>query len=685
MRYYHRILIFSVLMSSLVTEAQTDVTIRKRDFSIKKSGSDEAWKHVIEGDKYYSEKGIWYSNAFREYVKASGYNSSNAELNYKAGVSALFSDNKEKAAGFLIKALELNKNVAEDVLFLAGRSLQYSGRFSEAIEKFKSYIGSVADKPEQNVRMANKYIEECNSALIITTDTLRIEIVNAGANINSGSDEYSGLISDDGKNMFFASRRKLPKSHRNYSDSKFDENIFISKRIGDSWEEASLAGEALITAYCETPVYLNSTDDTLYIYAGYENGGDVKRSFKKKEEWKSPQPIPFGINSRGNETSFTFSPSGREIYFVSDMKQDNYGGKDIYFIRKINNSKWTKPQNAGPVINSAYDEESVRFSVTGDTLWFSSQGHNSIGGFDIFYCVRNQAGEWVSLRNYGYPVNTPSDDFFYYPSQGDNRTFYFASNRSGGFGGFDIYRGRILPADPPLPFSDTVSAKIEIIAPPVVPAVIPEAEKVRMLNLNGKVSDSETGEPVPANIDIIDFNTDSVIVSGARSDADGSYLVRIPYVKSFLIAMRASGFLSDLKRVDMPDTYFKDSFTLDVTLTKVKVGKKVVLNNILFETGKSVLAAGSYTELGRLLNIMLDNPKIRIEISGHTDNTGNQQTNLKLSEQRALAVAQYLGKKGVDPSRTDYKGYGSLQPVADNTTPQGRARNRRVEFKILEF
>ena len=442
MRNHLQTLIVLFLLSSLVTEAQTDVVIRKKDFNIRKEGFEEAWKHIGDGDKYYSKKGIWYDSAFDEYLKASGYNNSNAELNYKTGVSALFSDNKEKAAEFLIKAHELNNNVADDILFLTGRSLQYSSRFSEAIKKFKNYISLHTMVSDPNVYTAKKYIEECNSALIVTADTLKIEIVNAGPNINSSADDYSELVSDEGKTIFFASRRKLPKSNSYYSDSKFDENIYISCKVNDSLGVATLAGEDLTTPYCETPVYIDSDNDTLYVCAGYENDGDIKFSYKKKGKWKPLQPVQFGINSKGKETSFTFSPSGNEIYFVTNSGKDNVGGKDIYFIRKIDNRKWSKPQNAGTVINSAFDEESVRFSDKGDTLWFSSNGHNSIGGFDIFYCVKNQAGEWDSVKNFGYPVNTPWDDFFYYPSPGDKRTFYFVSNRNGGYGGLDIYLGR---------------------------------------------------------------------------------------------------------------------------------------------------------------------------------------------------------------------------------------------------
>ncbi|MCE5347739.1 MAG: OmpA family protein [Bacteroidales bacterium] len=688
MRYYFCLLVTLFLFCPLIIKAQADVSVRKNDFKIEKSGFADAWKHVVEGDSYYDKRGVWYSRAFDEYLKAIVYNNSNPELNYKTGVSALFSDNREEAAGFLLKALELKNNVAEDILLLTGRALQYSGRYSDALGKFDEYLNSSEKKSVKNVFSANKGIEECISALTISKDTSRIEISNMGTNINSGADDYSQLLSSDGKTFYFASRREQAKSSNSYPDSKFDENIFISHKNSGIWGTAIVAAKNLTTKYCETPLYINGGNDSLYIYSGYEKGGDIKIStVNKKGEWKKTAAVPFGINSKGSETSFTFTPSGNEIYFVTDNGKDNIGGKDIYFIKKIKENNWSKPQNAGSLINTICDEESVRFSKTGDTLWFSSQGHNSIGGFDIFYSVRNKEGAWNNVKNCGYPVNTPWDELFFFPSPVEDSIFYFVSNRSGGFGGMDIYTGRILP---PVPV-----AVIEPLAPPEPDTVIirdtvvvvqtEEPVKELAIYLIGNVKDSETGDPVMAKIDLIDISSDMVISTTASSDIDGSYRVMLPEKKSYLVDLRATGFLADIKQINIPENFDRDVYNLNIDMIKARVGKKVVLNNIMFESGKSILTSGSYEELNRLYNILKDNSLMKIEISGHTDMTGSQSLNLKLSGDRAKTVVEYLVQKGIDRSRMEFKGFGSQQPVADNATPQGRAKNRRVEFKILEF
>jgi outer membrane protein OmpA-like peptidoglycan-associated protein len=694
MKYNMLFFCVMIIMSSVALNAQTDIAVRKRDFKEERDGFREAWKHIKAGDSYYVVKGVYYGSAYDEYLKAVAYNGVNPELNYKTGVSALFSDNKEEAAGFFMKALELDSGLTKDILLLSGRALQYAGRYSEAIEKLNAYLNSEGKKPKESIAIAKKYLEECNSALEVTKDTLRLEIKNTGSNINSNADDYAELLSADGETMYYASRREISKKSTKYDDSRFDENIFLSTVSDGQWTYPVTPGKNLVTELCETPLYLTPTGEELYIYAGYENGGDIMVSERRRGKWRSPSSIPFKINTRGSETSFTFSPSGNEIWYVTDHGKEGLGGKDIYFIKKLNDRKWSKPVNAGPQINSPYDEESVRFSARGDTLWFASRGHTTIGGFDIFYSTRNESGEWSNAVNFGYPLNTPWDELFFHPSQGNDSSFYFVSNRSEGMGGLDIYSGRILPpepvvipVEPPKPdtvvIRDTVVVVKEIVPEPE--PVIPEPPEEEILYLIGTIKDSETGEPVMAKIDIIDLTTDLVAGTTASSDVDGTYRIKLPEKKSYMVDLRASGFLSDMKRINIPANYNEEVYKLDATLIKVKVGKKVVLNNILFETGKSILTASSYEELDRLVGILQDNPQMRIEISGHTDNTGSLDLNNRLSQNRAQAVVEYLVQKGIERSRLEFKGYGPSQPIADNATAEGRKVNRRVEFKILEF
>lgn len=685
---YNSLIIFFIYASSL--PAQMKVTIDKKDFKTDKPGFDEVWKHIRKGDSYYNKRGVWYSNALDEYLMAYAYNSGNAELNYKTGVACLFSDKKEEASDYFLKALQLKSNVSGDILFLTGRALQYAGKYEEAIEKFKNYLSSGLKKSDKNGPLANKYIEDCNTAMTLSKDTLRIEIKNLGANINSTADDYSEVITHNGRKLFLASRRALtPKASNYYKDTKFDENIFVSEELNESWGPLVLAGKNLTTRYCETPLFINNEEDRLYIYVGYEGNGNIKVSENRKGEWQTPKPEHFGINSSASETSFCISPAGDEIAFVSDRRKKGLGGKDIYFVSKIGNRKWSKPVNAGQAINTPYDEESVSYSKGGDTLWFSSAGHNTMGGFDIFYSTRNASGGWNQAVNAGYPVNTSWDELFYVPSPVKDSTFYFVSDRSGGLGGLDIYTGQILPPPPPPPViipPQIIPVKTDTVVVRDTIVIIKEAPLPKEgLYLTGKVTDSETGDPVLAKLDVIDFSTDASVATTASSDVDGSYRVKLPAKKTYMVDLRATGFLSEMKRINIAESYPGDFYTLNVPLTRIKVGKKVVLNNILFQIGKAVLTTQSYSELNRLVVILQENPGMKIEISGHTDITGSQEINKRLSTERAKAVVDYLTQKGIDRARLTYNGYGSDQPIADNKTEAGRSKNRRVEFKILEF
>ena len=683
-----------LLFYSVFLSAQTEISVNKNDFRKVRDGFKVAWDHVKEGDSFYSEGGVWYRNAFEEYRKAYAYNDSNAELNYKAGVAALFSDYKDEAAKYLLRAYELNNNVAEDLLLLAGRALQYSGKYPEAIEKLEAFIEKSGKKNQKLTDLANRYIAECRSAIEIVKDTLRVEIKNLGESINSDCDDYSIVLTSDGQRLYFGSRRAISSSpSKHYDDTKFDENIFVSDFRNGFWTGAAPAGRSLNTAYCEVPLFLNKAEDRLFIYAGYEGNGDVLVSSIKKGAWRTPEKEKIGISGSYPETSMCISPDGNEVAFVRDAGKKGNGGKDIYIVRKINDRKWSKPQNAGITINSRYDEESVRYSKGGDTLWFSSAGHNTMGGFDIFYSVRSTDGTWGPAVNAGFPINTPWHELFYVPDPVNDSAFYFVSNRSGGTGGLDLYKGRILPPPPVI-----VAPEPEPVKPPEPQVVIvrdtvvvireiaqPAPVVDKSVYLTGNITDSETGQPVLARIEVIDFLTDAVIVTTASSDADGAYKSKLPDRKTYVVNIRATGYLSDMKKVILTPDYTSDVFRLDVSLIKVKVGKKVVLNNIFFETGKAVLTKNSFEELDKLVGIMNDNPSMKIEISGHTDNTGSAVINARLSTERARAVVEYLVSKGIDRSRMTYMGYGPDQPVADNTTPEGRAKNRRVEFKILEM
>jgi tetratricopeptide (TPR) repeat protein len=484
------LLYFIFIMPSF---AQSDVKIKKDEFMKGKSGFKQAWDHVIAGDANFVKKGSYYNNAFDHYIQAIVYNNSNPELNYKTGIAAIYTDHKEEAAGFLVKALKAKNDVSDDIFLYTGRALQYSGNYDEAINMLTAYLKTKVKKSESNVNLAKKFIAECNSAIVLTNDSIQIEITNMGANINSESDDLSPVLTYDGQFIYFASLRKYKKSSGSTAILTTDENIYVSNLINNKWGIAILAGKDINTDYNESPLFIDSAGTRLYIYSGFENGGDIKVSVNKKGQWRVPEGLPLNINTVGSETSIAFSQNGNEVYYITNDGKDNYGEHDIYYIKKGGDKKWSKPQNAGPSVNTVYDEQSVSLSKSGDTLWFSSKGHNSIGGFDIFYSIRNQDGTWNQAVNAGYPLNTSWDELFRSSAPSSGSSFYFVSNRSGGFGGLDIYKGRILSQLP------EIQDEVQVVSSP---DSLINADTVSVETVNDSTiiqpseNSSETNKPV---------------------------------------------------------------------------------------------------------------------------------------------------------------------------------------------
>lgn len=438
------LLFFSGINHSIY--AQENPKIVKSEFLIERDGANTAWNHIKEGDKYYKIGRGLYIEAVNHFMKAAGFNAENAALNYKLGVANLLGGDKQSALSYFLKSHTLDPDIAEDIILLTGRAYQYRGDYGKAIDCYNIYSNAAIDNGNINLDV-NRYIRECNYAIEMVGTGPELEICNIGNMINSPEDDYSPVISEDGKLLYFTSRRRLnEKGGRVKSDMKWDENIFVSIASDSGWVKAGSVKQANSEAN-EGILYVNNENNIMLIYAGWAGNGDIYILNSKKDKWSKPAPMGNGINSAGRETSLTLTQSGDEIYFTSDRKKGSFGGRDIFCIKRIKKNRWTKPYNLGMNINSRGNEESVWVSVTGDTLWFSSNGHDGMGGYDIFMSIRGESGEWFKPENMGIPLNTQWDDLFYRPSSTDNKLSYFSSNRPGGEGGLDIYTVRIVPSD----------------------------------------------------------------------------------------------------------------------------------------------------------------------------------------------------------------------------------------------
>ncbi|MFO7850986.1 MAG: hypothetical protein ACQERS_07645 [Bacteroidota bacterium] len=439
MKKYLTLLIIIFIIPFVTLKGQVFVQVSKSDFETDKGGFRDAWKSIKDGNALFKSGVGLYPQAVICYLIANDYNSNNAELNYKIGVSYLFGSEPFKSLDYFLKAYEINPGVTEDILLLTGKAYQYRGDYGKAIDCYNMYSDKYHDSGSFN-NQVNSLINQCNKAINMAGNESYTEVINAGTNINSEYDDYSPVLSNEDRLLYFTTRRALDeKRRRQDADMKWDENIFVATREGDGWDPAGPAGDELTTVLNEGVLSVVANGQLMYLYAGYEGNGDILTSKFEKGKWTKPDRIDIDLNSPKRETSISLTEDGNEIYFTSDRKK-SIGGRDIFYIKRVRNNKWTKPYNLGEPVNSEYNEESVHVSEDGDTIWFSSNRPGGIGGYDIYMSIKNDIGLWSDPTNLGLPVNSQSNELFYKPGKINSEEAWLASDRPGGYGGFDIYR-----------------------------------------------------------------------------------------------------------------------------------------------------------------------------------------------------------------------------------------------------
>jgi len=675
----------SFLLINLTIFAQQNVEFTKDNFKNNKEGFKEAMKNLEEGDENYKQKSIGtYLIALGFYLKANQYNPNNALLNYKIGECYLNSITKIKAIDFFKKAFQLDNNVAPDIHYFLGRSYHLNYEFDKAIEEYNIYKKSLSPKDiEIYQKGITKLIAECNTGKELIKNPVRVFIDNLGDNINTKYPEYSPTISTDESMMLFTSRREgTTGGSIDPDDNQYLEDIYISYNINGKWQIAKNVGKPLNSKNNDATVALSPDGQQLFSFDG-SNGGDILVSELKGTEWTSPDKLNKNINSDYHESSASFSYDGKTMYFVSD-RPEGIGGRDIYMSKLDKKGKWDKAINMGNVINTEYDEEGVFMHPDGRTMYFCSQGHNTMGGYDIFKTVLQDDGKWSTPENLGYPINTPDNDVFFVINA-NGKHGYYSSAVEGGYGNYDIYVITFLGPEKPM-IQGNEDNLLAMVVNPVKETVIEktiEIKTTRLTILKGIIKDAVTLNPIEAQIEIIDNDKNEVVSVATSNSSTGKYLISLPSGKNYGIAVKAKDYLFHSENFDIPAATNYQEINKDILLNKLVVGTKIILKNIFFDYAKSTLRPSSFPELERVLKLMNDFPTIRVEISGHTDNQGSLGLNKKLSEARAKAVVDYLISKGISASRLEYQGYAYFQPVATNDTDEGRQENRRVEFKIL--
>lgn len=507
-----------------------------------------------------------------------------------------------------------------------------------------------------------------SSFTYVSPCTVKTTISNLGKEINSSFDDYAPVISADGSLMYFTSRRPVTeKEIRKNSPSK--ENIYFTSfnTKNQKWAKPELLSSPINKfGRFNSAVALSNDGQRIFIYRDNKLGkGNIYESNFNGELWTEPVKLPEPINSKFLETSASITADGNTIYFVSN-RDGGQGGLDIWYCSKNDEGNWGKAINMGSTINSPSDEEGVFIHPDGKTLYFSSRGHQGFGGYDIFYSqfVDNK---WTKPKNLGENINTSNDDV-YFVMEANGKVGYYSSIKKEGLGEKDIYR---------IDFS------------------YPENEnKSQLILLKGVIMDKENPQTLEAEIKITDIETNKTIITATSNSLDGKFIVSLSLGKSYGIYVSTEDYLFYSDNINIPDTASYNEISKTILLQKLITESKIILNNIFYDYGKYNLTKNSRIELNRLYDFLITNPRLKIEISAHTDSRSSDEFNNKLSQQRAQVCVDYLLQKGINNDRITAKGYGKQQLLisdkeiatlkSEEEKENAHQKNRRTEFKIIE-
>lgn len=564
--------------------------------------------------------------------------------------AAIYADLKDYAASIN----DFDKAFALDTVFCSMYQLPYSislagmGEFEKALSAINNFLKIEKLNP-QSIRSAkyrkSTYEFAINYKQKHPDSDYNFSPVNLGSGINSNHLEYYPSLTIDGKKMIFTRRIK---NDEDFYESELINNVWteakpapgkINTNLNEGAQNISQDGEWLIFTGCNYPEGVGSCD--LYISYKLKNGG-----------WTQAENFGPIVNTDQWESAPSLSPDKRDLYFSSN-RFGGYGGKDIWVSHRMSNGKWGRPENLGPVINTSADETCPFMHADNQTLYLISNGHQGYGSSDIFLSRKLNDSSWSTPLNLGYPINTIDDEGSLIVSS-DGKMAYYASDRLNESAGLDIYSFQLRE----------------------------EIRAAKTLWIKGKVFDKKTSAGLPSTVELTEINTRRII-SRLQTDEEGNYLITLPEGTDYAFIVNRKGYLFYSDNFSIPANSKDSFFTVNIPLQPIEAGAAIILKNIFFDNNKFDLRHESIAELDRLVLLMNENPKMTIQINGHTDNAGNKEANKTLSLNRAKSVMGYLLSKGIKKERLQAKGFGDTLPIASNDTEQGKTLNRRTEINIV--
>ncbi|MCK5823426.1 MAG: OmpA family protein [Bacteroidales bacterium] len=675
-----------------------------------------------------------FTNALPLYLKILDKEYNNANIQYCIGLCYInIEGEKTNALEYLKEASkDLSKEWREgsykethappETFFYLGKAYLINYELDNAISAFEQYLTYLEVNDVYFIDFVKLQIQQCKNAKELMASPLDITKTNLGDAINNADDNFNPVISGDGNTLIYTSLKEIVL----YGEHGFIEDVYITKKEGENW-----AGQKNISSKINSDGYLSTVgistngDQILFFRDDFGNGNLYISQKEGKSGWSDVKKLSKKINSKAWESHACFSPDGNTIYFVSD-RSDGKGDRDIYKSTKNSKGKWGAAVNLGNTINTPYNEDTPYLLNDGKTLYFSSEGHFSMGGYDIFYSKMSDNGEWSEPVNIGYPINTTDDDLFFMPIE-DGKRAYLALIDENGFGGKDIYDisilGRKIIEKPEL-IADNSEKEAEdtTVATTEETDTLNPNDIAQQINTEEVVTQNEkefvekpkeetiAPEPVIQNylingtihlqdnkelnssfvVSIYDKTKDETIATINPDILTGKYSYTVPK-GNYTVSVEGNGYNKNAKDVAISDGFHGNNIALNIELVpkEVSSGDYYVIKSVFFDFNQHSLTRDIKIQLEKLYLLMNSNPSLYIEVVGHTDSKGGVVFNKQLSEKRAQSVKNYIVNKGINNKRFVTLGIGERDAIAINQNPdgtdnpEGRKFNRRVDVKIL--
>lgn len=630
--------ILSLLLVLMVCSAKAQYDPEKINKKAKQA-YEEAWNSYRDGNS---------RQALELFKKAISLDANYVDAYLDlAGVYGDFKDYNNAISNF-----EIAK--AKDTAYFRQFYLQYSldlagaGRFQDALNAANKYLEN-PKLGQRAIATANYRKSTYQFALDYAgkhaSENYVFAPVNLGDSINSDQPEYYPSMTINDSILVYTRR-----------GANVREDFFESTKTKNGYSRATLMNGDLNDDPFKGALHISQDGEWLIFAADYGPRGfgsyDLYISYWTPQGWSAPENLGPNINTDAWESSPSLSPDKKALYF-SSTRPGGFGQGDIYVSYRTGRG-WSPAQNLGPGINTAGGEIAPFIHADGETMYFTSDGLPGYGGTDIYMTKLNRAtGKWGTPQNLGYPINTIENEGSLFVAA-DGVTAYYASDRADSRGGLDIYKFELRK----------------------------DVRPARTLYVQGFVFDAKTKKGLPSSVELIDNSTNTVRTK-VQTDETGFYFITLPVGNDYTFAVNRQGYLFYSRLYELSKEKADSTYRNDIPLQPIEINATVRLKNIQFEPASFKLLPVSLVELDKLLQLLQENPQIKVQVSGYTDNVGSPADNLKLSNNRAKAVVDYLVNKGVDAKRLSWKGFGETKPIADNKTEEGRALNRRTEFTIV--